>query len=270
MLLRRLPLSTGSSKSKVSGSSTTTTNPADWARPNYETGVNDALKAYQSGQGSQVYQGERTPGALSDQTKQGQGLLSQTANNFSGQTPSSENLSGIVEGGGVNPYFKQALNNTLSDTANTVNNQASAQGLSSGGLSKQLGTTLGRVGSQAVSDQYNKGVQNQIAAANTIDTQRQNYANTAANLAGQNIRGGLLDTALQQAQDAAAQQKFNEEQQAPWKQLGLLGAATNTFAGQYGTGTSQGQGTTTSQNKMSPLGALLQGGGLLGGALGFF
>jgi|GEM_PF-2965471 len=266
-----------SSKQKTSQSSvsdtTNTANPADWAAQNYHTGASDALNAYESGQGSQVYQGERVPGQLSGQTQAGQGILSQAAQNLANQGPLAQGaLTKIANAdpGQTNPYFEQQLNNTLSNVSNQVSNSAAAQGTSSAAQNQQLGTAMGQAATSALSDQYNKGVEQQMGASGLLNQEQQGYNNTLGNLANSSIKAGMLTTGLQQLQDAAKQQMFNEQQMQPWKRLGLLGAATNTFAAPYGTATTHATGSSKGTGSvgmggalMSGLAGLLAGGGIL-------
>jgi len=77
------------------------------------------------------------------------------------------------------------------------------------------------------------------------------------------ILSGLLSSALEQMQLGSAQEKWNEEQMAPWKGLGLLGAATRTFSDGYGTTNSEGTSTQKSGGGLGGLGGILSGIGKL-------
>jgi len=250
-----------SNKSSSSSSSTSTVAPPSWAKQNFQTGARDALNLYNSGQGSQVYQGQRVIDSLSPQAQQGQQNLGVLGQHLTGMQDSSsgQNLQDMATGNGKNPYFQQSLQNQLDNARDMTMNQMSASGVTTGDQGGQMARQLGQVATQAYSDQFNKDQQNRLAANNQIDSSRNALWAAQQNAATGNIKAGLLSSALQQMQLGAQQDKFNEEQLQPWKQLGLLGAATRTFSDGYGTTHTEGTTTTKAGGGLDSIGGILSG-----------
>lgn len=258
-------------------SETSQTNaPPAWARPLYEQGSKDALNLYNTGQGGNVYQGDRVTD-LSDTTQNAISGMQGNANNYNnnylnglatGETSSSKNLGEMAAGGmvGNNPYFNQSLQNTLDNTANTINSRMSGAGrYGSGAHSGVMSNNLGQIATNAMSQQYNQDVQNQMNANQMIDNSNQNQlagANSWYQGQGNALKNALLGGQIldQNSQDKlnANWQKWSETDNQGWNKLGLLQSAANGFSGNYGT--QSGTQTQTQEQK---------GGSPLGGALGF-
>ncbi|WPM80916.1 tail fiber domain-containing protein [Brucella pseudintermedia] len=246
-------MSMGGSKSKQS--STQTSEPPKWAKPLFTQSAADALNLYNSGQGGNVYQGQRvadlsgtTTGAINRLTGAADLYNSDAVNKLAtGDTSSATNLAGMASGAmiGNNSAFNEALQNTLNNTATTINSNLSGAGrYGSGAHTGIMSNKLGQIATQATADQYNRDVQNMLTANNQIDSANQNQ------LAGLNSLyqgySGALGNALAGGQilDQNAQNKLNadfdkwtETDNRGWTRLGLLQSAAAGAAGNYGTQT---------------------------------
>lgn len=274
--------SSGGKGGKSEQQKTETSAPPEWAAPLFKTGAKDAMNLYNSGQGGNVYQGERVAD-LSDTTKNAINGLQNTAGNYgnsylqglaSGPNVSAKNLASMAAGKmvGGNASFNQALQNTLDNTANTINSQMSGagrygSGAHSGVMSKQLGETA----TSALSNQYNRDVQNMMNANQMIDSANNNQLGAASNYyQGQGnallnaLKGStLLDQNSQQKLDAA-RQKWGEEDNRGWNRLAMLLSAAQGAAGNYGP-TSAKQTAKQSGNPLQSIGKGISAGlGLFG------
>lgn len=259
----------GSSKSE--SSSTQKSDPPKWAKPLFEQSASDAMDLYNSGQGGNVYQGQRVAD-LSGTTTGAVNSLSNAANMYNsdavnklatGDTSSATNLANMANGSmiGNNTAFNDALQNTLDKTASTINSSMSGAGrYGSGANSSVLANQLGQVATSALSNQYNQDVQNMLTANNQIDTANQGqlaglnslyqgYSNAANNA----LNGGqVLD---KNAQDKlnAAKDYWTEGDNQGWTRLGLLQSAAAGAAGNYGTTTGSQSSDTKGFNLLSDI-----------------
>lgn len=259
---------------------TSTSRPPAYSAAGFRKAAEDALALYNSGQGNQVYQGDRVAD-LSGQSNNAINGLNDVANQYrnnsylngiiNNPTSSSQNLSGIADKNfiGNNPYFKENLQNTLNDVANSVNSQFSGAGrYGSGAHSGVLANKLGEVAANQFSQQYNRDVANNLAANQQIDQANMNQlagANSYYN--GQSaadlnlLQGGKYLDQNNQAKLTAEQEKWQEAVDNPHNRilrlLSELQAASN------------GYGTTTTVGESKQKGGFLQSlGGILGGLSG--
>lgn len=274
--------SSGGKGSKSEQQKTETSAPPEWAAPLFKTGAKDAMNLYNSGQGGNVYQGERVAD-LSDTTKNAINGLQNTVGNYgnsylqglaSGPNVSAKNLANMAAGKmvGGNASFNQALQNTLDNTANTINSQMSGAGrYGSGAHSGVMSRQLGQTATGALSNQYNQDVQNMMNANQMIDSANNNQLAAASNYyQGQGnallnaLKGStLLDQNSQQKLDAA-RQKWGEEDNRGWNRLAMLLGAAQGAAGNYGT-TSAKQTAKQSGNPLQSIGKGISAGlGLFG------
>ena len=268
--------------SKTKQTSTQTSAPPEWAAPLFKTGAKDAMNLYNSGQGGNVYQGERVAD-LSDTTKNAINGLQNTAANYgnsylqglaSGPNVSGQNLANMAAGKmvGGNTNFNQALQNTLDNTANTINSQMSGAGrYGSGAHSGVMSRQLGETATGALSNQYNQDVQNMMNANQMIDSANNNQLGAASSYyQGQGnallnaLKGStLLDQNSQQKLDAT-REKWGEEDNRGWNRLAMLLGAAQGAAGNYGT-TSAKQTAKQSGNPLQSIGNGISAGlGLFG------
>lgn len=252
----------------MSGSSqkqTTTNAPPAWAEPNDKQAAGDALNLYNSGQGGNVYQGQRVAG-LSGNTMGGINGMTNAANMYNsdavnrlatGQTASGTNLADMASGKmvGNNPYFNDALQGQLDSTANQTMSQFSGAGrYGSAANTNAMATSLGDVRSNALSNQYNQDVHNQISANQQIDGANQGQLNSLNNLyqgysnAEHNaMTGGQVIDKNNQDKLNADWDKWSETDNQGWNRIGMLEGATSGAAGNYGTS------TTTQKQSGNPL-----------------
>ena len=259
------------SSSKSKGSSTQTSAPPAWAKPGFELSGKEGVDLYKSGQGGNVYQGDRVAD-LSGTTTGAVNGLSNAANMYNsdavnklatGDTSSATNLSNMANGSmiGNNTAFNEALQNTLSNTANTINSSMSGAGrYGSGAHTGVMSNQLGQVATNAMANQYNTDVTNMMNANNQIDSANlgklsglnslyQGYSNAAANqLAG----GQVLDQNAQSKLDAE-RDKWTETDNQGWTRLGLLQSAMAGAAGNYGTTTGSQKSSTKGMNLLSDI-----------------
>lgn len=272
--------SKGSSQ-QTTQNSTSTSAPPSWAKPLYTQGAADALNLYNSGQGGNVYQGQRVAD-LSGQTQSAASGLQDVANNYNNSylnglatnpTSSSSNLSNMANGSmiGNNTAFTQGLQNTLNNAATTINSQMSGAGrYGSGAHTGVMSNTLGQAATSAYANQYNQDVQNMMNANNQIDSANQSQLAGANNYyQGQSgaqknalIGGQILDANAQSKLDAE-REKWEDTDNQGWDRLGLLQSAANGFSGNYGTTSSVG---TARKSSGSGIGQSIAGG--LGSVLG--
>ena len=249
---------------KTTQTKTETSAPPEWAAPLFKRSAKDAMDLYNSGQGGNVYQGSRVAD-LSEVTKNAiSGLGNATANYGNsylqglagGKNASGQNLADMASGKmvGANTAYNQALQNTLDNTATTINSQMSGAGrYGSGAHSGVLSRQLGQAATTALSNQYNQDVGNMLNANELIDRANNNQLSAASNYfqgQGNNflnaLKGGtILDQNNQQKLDAARDQ-WNEEDNRGWNRLAMLLSAAQGAAGNYGT--SSGTQTTKQQN----------------------
>lgn len=274
--------SSGGKGSKSKQTQTQTSAPPSWATPLFKTGANDAMNLYNSGQGGNVYQGERVAD-LSDTTKNAINGLQNTAGNYGnsylqglagGPNVSAKNLADMAAGKmvGGNASFNQALQNTLDNTATTINSQMSGAGrYGSGAHSGVMSRQLGETATSALSNQYNQDVQNMMNANQIIDSANNNQLGAASNYyQGQGnalldaLKGStILDQNNQQKLDAA-REKWGEEDNRGWNRLAMLLSAAQGSAGNYGTTTGQATGQQGGNSLQRIGGGIATGLGLLG------
>lgn len=259
------------SSGKSKGSSTQTSEPPSWAKPLFTQSAKDAQSLYNSGQGGNVYQGDRVAD-LSGTTSGAVNGLSNAANMYNsdavnklatGDTSSATNLSNMANGSmiGNNTAFNEALQNTLSNTANTINSSMSGAGrYGSGAHTSVMSNQLGQVATNAMANQYNTDVSNMMNANNQIDSANlgklsglnslyQGYSNAAGNqLAG----GQVLDQNAQNKLDAE-RDKFAETDNQGWTRLGLLQSAAAGAAGNYGTTSGSQKSSSKGFNLLSDI-----------------
>jgi len=250
------------------GSKTQTTSqsnlPPAWAMPLFEKHSKDTMNLYNSGQGGNVYQGQRV-GDLSDQTRSSIDNLQKTANLYNdsglqnlanGATMSAENLKDMASGKFLtegNPYFRQRLDSQIDDMAQKVNSQMSGAGrLGSGANTQVLAKNTSAMLLQGLEDDYNRAMQNMQQANVNIDRANQNQLSAANNFyqgqsnANKNaVNGGTILDQNEQNKINSDWSKWEEEDNRGWNRLDLLQNAMRGSAGNYGTSNSK---TTANQS----------------------
>lgn len=216
--------------------------PPAWAKPLFEQSASEATKIYNSGAGGSVYQGDTTAG-LGKTTLAGINGLKGVAGGLPGATSSGTNLLDIASGKNLqngNPYFNDALQGQLDDTAAQVQSQFSGSGrYGSGANTGVLTKQLGNIRSNALYNQYNQDTQNMLTANGQIDSSNNALAQTKLGANQAVLGAGQLQDASKQADLNAALSKFTATDNQDWTRLGLLQAAASGSAGNYGTNTSQ-------------------------------
>lgn len=279
----------------TSTSSTQTNSPPAWAEPLFKQSASEASNIYNAGIGGNTYSGP-TVANLSGTTMSG---INQLANagantNTAGTQPlyqgigaasvapsyAEQNLQNMANGSYLqngNPYFNQALQGQLDNTAADVQSQFSGAGrYGSGANTNALTTQLGNIRSNALMNQFNNDTNNMLSANSQMDTQRnaglnraldttnalssqaqQQFQNALTGAQATMTAGNALDTQSQKQLSDQVSQWYAQDN-APWTRLGLLQAAASGSAGNYGTQT----GNSSSSNPMAALGAV---GSLFGG-----
>lgn len=224
--------------------------PPKWATPLFQQSASEAQRIYNSGKGGNVYQGDTVAG-LGDTTQQGIAGVKSAADGFNNPTVTN-NLTDWASGKNVmsNPYFNEALQGQLADTAAQVQSQFSGAGrYGSGANTGVLANKLGNIRASALSDQYNRDVGNMFTANNALTNW--NQSNLGAQQAVTNA--GQLEDQAKQAQLTADFTKWQSEDMRDWTRLGLLQSAAAGSAGNYGTNT---QTQTQPFNALQGVGAL--------------
>lgn len=211
------------------------------------------LALFRNGQGGNVYQGQRV-GDLGNASLSAINHLGQAADLFKGTAlkelangpmASTGNLAQMAKGEmiGNNARFGQALQNTLDNTATTINSSLSGAGrYGSGAHSGVMADQLGQVASGAMANQYNQDVQNMLTANGQIDQANLGRLNALGNLfqsysnvAGNALAGGQVIDRNQQARLDAERDRWLESDNQGWTRLGLLQNAMAGAASTYGT-----------------------------------
>ncbi len=259
----------GSSKNKQS--STQTSEPPSWAKGLFTQSADEADKLYNSGAGGNVYQGDRvadlsgtTTGAVNKLTGAADLYNSDAVNKLAtGDTSSATNLASMADGSmiGNNTAFNEALQNTLSNTANTINSSMSGAGrYGSGAHTGVMSNQLGQVATNAMANQYNTDVSNMMNANSQIDSANQGQLGALnslyqgySNAAGNALAGGqVLDQNAQAKLDAAKDYATETDNQG-WTRLGLLQSAAAGAAGNYGTTTGSQKSSSKGFNLLSDI-----------------
>lgn len=255
-----------------SKSSQTTTNaPPSWAAPIFKQAGADAQNLYNSGQGGNVYQGQRV-GDLSGQTMGGVNGMNNAMNMYgsdavnrlaTGQTSSGTNLADMASGKmiGNNSAFNDALQNTLNNTATTINSNMSGAGrYGSGAHTGVMSSQLGQVATGAMANQYNQDVQNMMTANGQIDSANQGQLNSLNNLyqgysnASRNaLTGGQVIDQNNQDKLNADWDKWSETDNRGWNRLNMYLGAGAGAAGNYGTSTSKSKSSGFSLGSSNPM-----------------
>ena len=278
----------------MGGSSTTKqeNNPPSWAKPGFEVAGKEALDLWESGAGGNPYMGS-TVADLSDTTMTGINDLAAAGQNWdtagtrplfgqigaaaAGPSYAEQNLAQIASGQD-NPYFEEALQTRLDDTAAQVQSLMSGAGrMGSGAHTGVLTDSLGDIRVNALSDQWNQNIQNMLGANSQMDAARfggldraasaanamagldqQNFENRLAGAGATLQAGGLLDD--------FAQRNLNDEigkyealDMRDWTRLGLLESALAGAAGPYGTQTAKTRSSPGLAGLMGGAGSLMQG-----------
>jgi len=239
--------------------------PPPWAVPLYAQGAADLQELYRSGRGGNVYQGTRVAN-LSDETTKAIEGIGRTAAAFDnadlqtrlGATPqAAQNLAQLAAGSaiGQNNAFNSALQNELDRSATLINSRLSGAGrYGSGAHSGVLARELGQVAARARSDQYNRDIDNQLAANAQIDRANQSQLGLVNDSLRQQTDAYRAALAAGQVRDAQAQSRLDSERQRwlenddrEWERLGRYQALVNGLAGDYGTRSGQSQ-TTARRN----------------------
>lgn len=239
-----------------SSKQTTENKPPKWSEPLFRSSASEAQRIYNSGSGGNVYQGETVAG-LGDTTKQGIAGVQSAAGSLP-QTSAAQNyLTDYANGTYLkqgNPYFNDALQGQLDDTAAQVMSQFSGAGrYGSGANTGVLANKLGNIRSTALADQFSRDQANQLAATGQIDSANSNLFQNR--LTGQQavVNAGQLEDQARQAKLTADFTKWQSEDMRDWTRLGLLQSAAAGSAGNYGTNT---QTATQPFNAMQGIGAL--------------
>lgn len=241
---------------KGSSTQTTENKPPKWSEPLFASSASEAQRIYSSGAGGNVYRGETVAG-LGNTTKQGIAGVTSAAGSLPKTTAAQNYLTDYANGTYLkqgNPYFNDAIQGQLDDTAAQVMSQFSGSGrYGSGANTGVLANKLGSIRSNALADQFSRDQANQLAATGMIDNANSNlYQNR---LTGQQavINAGQLEDQARQAKLTADFTKWQSEDMRPWTRLGLLQSAAAGSAGNYGTNT---QTVTQPFNALQGIGAL--------------
>ncbi|KAA6404614.1 tail fiber domain-containing protein [Candidatus Tokpelaia sp.] len=257
----------GGSSKQQKQSSTQTSSPPAWAMPLFRQGAKDAQNFYQSGQGGNVYQGQRVAD-LSRETQSGLQGLQQALSGFGnnalqsrlGQpTAAQSNLADMASGSYLqqgNPYYRERLNEAANEMAAKVNSQMSGAGrYGSGANSNILAKNTAAMMVNGLNTDYDRAMQNMLAANGQIDSANQGALNSAGNYlrnwsgaAEAQMQGGRVVDDNAQDKLAAAQQKWEEEDNKGWRRLGYLQDAAKGLAGNYGTQTSKSSTSMSDRN----------------------
>lgn len=268
--------------------------PPEWATPLYEQSASEASRLYNSGVGGNTYLGP-TVAEMSDTTLGGVNQLAQAGQAWdtSASRPlfqgigaasvmpsyAEQNL-GTIASGGDNPYFQEALQNQLGDTADMIQSRMSGAGrYGSGAHTGVLANDLGKISTQALSNQWNQNIQNQLAATGQMDASRLSglglglqSAGQIANMDQQQFQnsltgadatlkaGGIMDNYGQKLLDDEINRFYSLDNQ-DWQRLGLLQSSAAGAAGPYGQQLSE----THSSNPAQMIGGI---GSAIGGAKG--
>lgn len=286
---------------------TTSTSSAPWsaAQPALKLGLNDAMKLYKSGVGSQPWTGS-TVVPFAKQTMQGMNQQQNAANsampafmqNFNQVAANARNgglndlqrqsigrLQGMANGSMMNgnPYIDKVINNTARDIGGSANLMASAAGrYGSGGHQNVIADSVGDMSSKMRMQNYDleRGyMQDAIGSLfNAGQQQQNNINNNAAALGGayqgmmtpgntlQGIGANYEDLMGRQMNDQM--RLFNERQNQGWNQIARLNGVAS------GSGSMGSTGQTTAQGPSrfgAGIGGALAGygmGGPWGGLLG--
>ncbi|MEI3803164.1 tail fiber domain-containing protein [Agrobacterium sp. CCNWLW32] len=255
---------------KGSSTQTTENKPPAWATPLFSQSASEAQKIYDSGAGGNVYQGQTVAG-LGSTTQSGiggiqsaAGAYNRTPNYLTDPTASQSNLSDMASGKYLkegNPYFNDALQGQLDNTAASVMSQFSGAGrYGSGANTNALTTQLGNIRSTALADQFSRDSQNMLAANGQIDSANGSLVDrlnswNQGRLGSQQavVNAGQLQDQARQQQLTADFTKWQSQDMEPWTRLGLLQSAAAGSAGNYGTNT---QTATQPFNALQGIGAL--------------
>jgi len=273
--------STGKNGNSDKETRTQTNAPPAWALPLFRQGADDAMRFYHSGSGGNVYQGQRVadPG---DVTRNAISGLQESASAFdhpdlaglaTARTSAAQNLGDMASGQYLrqgNPYYRERLNDEISAMAAQVNSRMSGAGrYGSGANTDVLAKNTAGMLMNGMENDYNRAMQNMLAANSQIDSANQSRLQAAGNYFRNRsaaheaaLRGGQVLDHNAQNKLNAEQQKWTEEDNRDWNRLGYLQNAANGFAGNYGR-----QSTVTENQRRQgsapwPLGG--DGGGGLG------
>lgn len=234
--------------------------PPAWAKPLFEQSASEASKIYASGKGGNVYQGDTTAG-LGSTTLSGISGVQAAANSLPATSSSGTNLLDMASGKNLqsgNPFFNQALQGQLDDTAAQVQSQFSGSGrYGSGANTGVLTSKLGNIRASAMSDQYNRDTQNMLTANNLVDQSNSNLFQNQLAGGQATISAGKLQDAAKQAELDAALNKFQAEDNQDWTRLGLLQSAAAGSAGNYGTNTSTQKSPSNPLSLLGGVGSIL-------------
>lgn len=180
-----------------------------------------------------------------------------------GPSVAEQNLMNIAQGGYLNrndPLFENQLSRATDQTANAVNQQASAMGRTGSGTNQQLlAREIGNLQNDARLGQYNQERQNQVNAIGMVDQQRnQGFNNRLGALSGYgSLFGQGQDQALNAANSASQIGAANMD-----RRLNGISGQGGTFQGGIGQGL-QAAGMSTGvqgqnvANRMAGLGGQL-------------
>lgn len=172
-------------------------------------------------------------------------------------TAASQYLTGMASGDNLlaNPYFEDALQGQLDKTADRVQSLFSGAGrYGSGANTEALANELGNIRSNALFNQYNQDVANQLAATGMIDS-----ANNAAAGTQLNAASGL---------SGVQNQNIGNRLAGAGLQGNLLSNAGNLYQSGIGqgldaAGAMAGLDQQNFENRLAGAGATLQAGGAL-------
>lgn len=230
--------------------------PPAWAVPLFEQSASEAQRIYDSGAGGNVYRGDTTAG-LGRTTLAGISGVQAAASSLPATSSSGTNLLDMASGAQLrqgNPYFNEALQGQLDDTAAQVQSQFSGSGrYGSGANTAVLTKQLGNIRANAMYNQYNQDTANMLTANNLVDQANSNLYQNKLSGSQATIKAGQLQDAAKQADLDAALARFQATDNQDWIRLGLLQAAASGSAGNYGTGV---QTQRTSGNPLSVIGGI--------------
>lgn len=248
----------------MSGGGQTTTNsstsaPWDKAQPYLQTSMKSASDLLKAGTGYQPYTGE-TVVPFSSQTQQALTGIQNTAqqgNPLAGQSMTA--LSGILQGND-NPYYQGQVDKQANMLGDDLARQWSAGGrYGSANMATDVGRQIGDLRNQMFSTNWQNNINNQLNAVNAAPAAYQSQYAPYERMA----QVGAANEDLQQRKDTAAQQLWDQQQQAPWQRLA---AANAIFTGNGSLGGTSSQSVAQPGVLQQILGAGAMGAGILGNA----
>jgi hypothetical protein len=247
----------GGSGGGYSKASSTTSDPWKPAQPYLKDAMKGASDLLKSGTGYQPYMGE-TVVPFSSQTQQALTGIENMANQGNPLAGASmDALQGILQGND-NPYYQEQINKQANLLGDDLARQWSAGGrYGSANMATDVSQKVGDLRDQMFSTNWQQNIANQLNAVNAAPAAYESQYAPLERLA----QVGAANEDLQQRKDTAAQQLWDQQQQAPWQRLA---AANAIFTGNGQLGSSSTQSVAQPGVLQQILGAGALGAGILG------